>query len=181
MCADKFFLDDAELCAKEKKSKTVCEFRVHSTIKKLMLSTQRVCITKEQVLTAAKLAHRKWLLLHPPEPPFVFLQGDAQLSHMIWRTSVTMSRDLWYMRMSGRLFMVRLPLVRNSLELFARIAKRYEAANPKKPPLGRPFGSLDFELRDVAGWRFRGDVVINAEESALIAKLRPGEFWRWRL
>jgi hypothetical protein len=53
--ADKFFPNDAELCAKEKKSKTVCEFCVHLTNKKLMLSTQRVCERKEQVFPAAKL------------------------------------------------------------------------------------------------------------------------------
>ena len=139
-----------------------------------MLSTQRACMTEEQVLRAAKLAHREWLLLHPPEPPFVFLQSVTKLLHMIWRTSVPMSRELWYVRMSGSHLWFVCPWCERAGTFCAH---RNAVRVPPKPPLGHQFGSLDFELHDFAGWRFRGDVVINAEESALIAKSRPGEFW----
>ncbi len=171
------FMDDAELCARDRSTK-VCGFCVHLTNKALMLKTQLVCITSDQVIPAAKMAHKKWLLLNPPEPPFVFLQTDCKLSHMIWRTPLTVSKDMWYVRLGGRQLTVRLPLVNKAVKRFAAIAERFEATKPKQP-LRHPFTSLDFELRNVNAWRIRGDVepFLDAHDSELITKLRPGEFW----
>ena len=75
-----------------------------------MLNTQHVCITREHVLPMRQLAHKKWILLHPPEPPFVILQSDAPLAHMLWRTPVTISKDLWYVRVGKRQLIVRMPV-----------------------------------------------------------------------
>jgi CRISPR type IV-associated protein Csf1 len=172
------FMDSPELCARDK-STQVCGYCVHLTNKSLMLKTQLVCVTQEHVIPAAKLVHKKWLLLNPPEPPFVFLQTDAKLAHMIWRTPITVSQDMWYVRLGGRQLTVRLRLVRKALERFKGIAERFEAAKHPKQPLRHPFSTLDFELRDLHAWRIRGDVAsfLDAHDSDLILALKPGEYW----
>jgi CRISPR type IV-associated protein Csf1 len=171
------FMDAVELCARDKSTK-ICGYCVHLTAKELMLKTQLVCITSDRVIPAAKLAHKKWLLLYPPEPPFVFLQTDTKLSHMIWRTPVTVSKDLWYVRLGGRQLTVRIALVKNALDCFEQIAERFGASKSQRN-LRHPFTSLDFGLRDLNAWRIRRDVApfLDASDSELIMKLRPGEYW----
>ena len=171
------FMDALELCARDKSTK-ICGYCVHLTAKELMLKTQLVCITRDRVIPAARLAHKKWLLLNPPEPPFVFLQTDTKLSHMIWRTPITVSQDLWYVRLGGRQLTVRLPLVKKALDHFKRIAEGFEASKPTQK-LRHPFTSLDFELRNPNAWRIRRDVkpYLRVEDFNCIVKLRPGEYW----
>jgi CRISPR type IV-associated protein Csf1 len=171
------FMDSPELCARDK-STQVCGYCVHLTNKSLMLKTQLVCVTQEHVIPAAKLVHKKWLLLNPPEPPFVFLQTDAKLAHMIWRTPITVSQDMWYVRLGGRQLTVRLPLVKKALDHFKWIAEGFEASKPTQK-LRHPFTSLDFELRDLNAWRIRRDVkpYLRVEDFNCIVKLRPGEYW----
>jgi CRISPR type IV-associated protein Csf1 len=171
------FMDAPELCARDTSAK-ICGYCVHLTAKKLMLKTQLVCITSDRVIPAARLAHKKWLLLNPPELPFVFLQTDTKLSHMIWRTPITVSKDLWYVRLGARQLTVRLPLVKKALEHFKRIAARFEASKPSQT-LRHPFTSLDFELRNLNAWQFRPDVkgYLHVEDFNCIVKLRPGEYW----
>jgi CRISPR type IV-associated protein Csf1 len=171
------FMDAPELCARDKSTK-LCGYCVHLTAKELMLKTQLVCVTSDRVIPAAKVAHKKWLLLHPPDPPFVFLQTDTKLSHMIWRTPITLSQDLWYVRLGGRQLTVRLPLVKKALQSFKQIVQEFEASNPQKK-LRHPFTSLDFALRDPNAWRIRRDVTpfLDADDSELIMTLRPGEYW----
>jgi len=45
--------------------------------------------------------------------------------------------------------------------------------------LRHPFGSLDFELRDLNAWRIRRDVAayLDLDDLELITSLRPGEYW----
>jgi CRISPR type IV-associated protein Csf1 len=171
------FMDGPELCARDKSTR-ICGYCGHLTKGNVMRKTQRVCITRTQVVPAAKLAHKKWLLLNPPQPPFVFLQGQSKLSHMIWRTPVTLSQKLWYVRLGARLLTVRLPLVKKALDRFKEIAERFDASNPEGR-LQHPFGSLDFELRDLNSWRIRRDVApyLEVHDLSLIATLRPGEYW----
>lgn len=169
------FMDVQDLCAGSNK---LCGYCVHLTDKLLMLWTQHACITTTGVYPARKLAHKQWLLLNPPTPPFVFVQSNTTLSHLIWRTPVTMSQDLWYMRISGRQFTIRFPLVKATLERFTQLSKRFEDSKPKWP-LRHPFTHLDFDLRDPAAWEIRQDVqkYLEKEDRQLLNNLRPGEFW----
>ena len=160
-------------------STKVCGFCVHLTNKALMLKTQLVCVTQTEVIPAAKLVHKKWLLLNLPEPPFVFLQTDTKLAHMIWRTPLTVSKELLFVRLGARQLLVRMALVRKATECFAGIADRFEAkAHPKKP-LRHPFAFLDLELRDLQSWKIRRDVapMIDAQDAGIITALNPGEYW----
>jgi CRISPR type IV-associated protein Csf1 len=171
------FMDAPELCARDRSTK-ICGYCVHLTKIAVILKTQRVCITSKEVIPAARLAHVKWLLLNPPEPPFVLLQNQAKLSHMIWRTPLTLSKQLWYVRMGTRQITVRLALVAKALDRFKRIVDRIEGPKANQR-LQHPFNLLDFELRNLDAWRIRRDVgpCLDAEDRELIATLRPGEYW----
>jgi CRISPR type IV-associated protein Csf1 len=143
-----------------------------------MLKTQLVCVTATAMIPAARPTHKKWLLLNPPEPPFVFLQTDSKLSHMIWRTPVTLSKELWYVRLGARLIVVRLPVVHEALKRFNQIAQRFDHSKHKWVP-NHPFTSLDFELRNPNCWRIRNDLGPYLERGDLdfITTLQPGEYW----
>lgn len=179
------FMDGPELCARDTAKDVVCGYCIHLTTKPVMQSTQYVCITTKQVLPMRQLAHKKWLLLHPPEPPFVVVQSDTQLAHLIWRTPVTQSKDLWYVRLGKRQLIVRMPLVREALQRFAALADRVPIAQPKTkkskeaPRLRSPFTSLGYELDDLDFWKIRSDVrpYLKPDDLAMINSLRPGEYW----
>jgi len=150
-----------------------------------MQKTQHACITRDHILPFHKLTHKKWLLLHPPEPPFVVLQSDAKLAHMVWRTPVTISKDLWYVRLGKRQLIVRMPLVRAALECFASVADRFASVQPQTkkgaapPRLLSPFATLGYNLDDLDLWRIRSDVrpYLNSNDFDQIHKLRLGEYW----
>jgi CRISPR type IV-associated protein Csf1 len=171
------FMDAPELCARDRSTK-ICGYCVHLTKMTVILQTQRVCITSKQLIPAARLAHVKWLLLNPPEPPFLLLQNQNKLSHMIWRTPLTLSRELWYVRMGAKLLMVRLALVAKALNRFRYISDRIDGLKANQR-LRHPFNLLDCELRNLSSWRIRRDVGprLLIEDQELIAMLRPGEYW----
>ena len=178
------FMDGPELCARDSARNIVCGFCVHLTGKKVMLNTQHVCITREHVLPMRQLAHKKWILLHPPEPPFVIVQSDAPLAHMLWRTPVTISKDLWYVRVGKRQLIVRMAFVKEALRRFEAVATRYADARPARKEreqqlVRSPFVLLGYELDDLVLWRLRSDVrpYVEPDDVNLINKLRPGEYW----
>ena len=69
-----------------------------------------------------------------PEPPFVFLQTDPKLSHIIWRTPITVSQDLWYVRLGGRQLAVTFTkaLVKKALDHFKQVARDSKRLNPHR-------------------------------------------------
>ena len=182
---DKTFMNGTDLCARDTSRDVICGYCVHLTKKTLMLRTQNVCITREHLLPFHKLAHKKWLLQHPPEPPFVVLQSDAKLAHMIWRTPITVSKDLWYVRLGKHQLIVRMPLVHEAFESFESVADRFAASQPKikrgdaPTRLTSPFSALGYALDDLDFWRIRSDVrpCLSPDDFELIRKLRPGEYW----
>ena len=103
---------------------------------------------------------------------------------MVWRTPVTITKDLWYVRLGKRQLIVRMPLVRAALDCFASVADRFASAQPQKkgaapPRLLSPFTAIGYELDDLDYWRIRSDVLpyLNSNDFELIHKLRPGEYW----
>lgn len=179
------FMNATDLCARETARDILCGYCVHLTNKTVMHKTQNSCITREHILPFHKLIHKKWLLLHPPEPPFVVLQSDAKLAHLIWRTPITLSKDMWYVRLGKQQLIVRMPLVHTALESFQSVADRFATSHPKtkkgdtQPRLLSPFSSLGYELNNLDFWRIRSDVrsCLSSDDFELIHKLRPGEYW----
>lgn len=62
----------------------------------MLRNFQRVVITKEGLYPIGFDAHRAWLWLTPPEPPFAVVINHSTMGayHYIWRTPVSMSKQL---------------------------------------------------------------------------------------
>jgi CRISPR type IV-associated protein Csf1 len=181
--ASSSFMDGPELCARNASS-NVCGCCVYLTDKPLMMRIKNVCITRTQMLSAAKLVHKHWLLRNPPQPPFVLVLSDKKSAHLVWKTQVTEDENYWYVRLGERLLTIRMPLVRRALEQFADISRRFEETqrnSGKKPPnsFRHPFTSLDFWLRDLRMGELRYDVepYLKEEDRRLLVDLRIGELW----
>ena len=48
-----------------------------------------------------------WFLLNPPTPPFVMIFGLAKMEHLLWRTPLSLSREVFFIRLGQRLLRVR--------------------------------------------------------------------------
>ena len=48
-----------------------------------------------------------WFLLNPPTPPFVMICSLAKMEHLLWRTPLSLSRELFFVRLGQRLLRVR--------------------------------------------------------------------------
>lgn len=48
-----------------------------------------------------------WFLLNPPTPPFVMIFGFAKMEHLLWRTPLSLSREVFFIRLGQRLLRVR--------------------------------------------------------------------------
>ena len=181
---DDGFTNGPDLCARDRSRDILCGYCVHLKNAELMTKTQNVCITAHDLVPMSKLEHKKWLLLNPPDPPFVVVQSDTKRAHLIWRTPVTVSKELWYVRLGRRQLMVRMPLIREAVQRFSAIAARFADAQPaqkkqQRYPLRSPFTSLGYGLDEMDFWRLRSDVepYLSKEDVDLIYKLRPGEYW----
>ncbi len=133
------------------------------------------------VFRLASNADQCWLLLNPPEPPFIAILSDIQQQHLIWRAPVNWNRDLIKVRMGDRILRVRRKVLMQAVDAVARSRNRMEAAGV----IGKhPFQGLDRELASVHGTAIRHDVRRIAVNDRLLAadlvfleSLSMGELW----
>lgn len=63
--------------------------------------------TLDGVWKFASNEHQAAFFLNPPEPPFAAIFSTKQQQHMIWRTPVSHSRELYTVRVDGDLLTIR--------------------------------------------------------------------------
>lgn len=112
--------------------------------KAAMLRTQKAIFTTNGAYPIAKDANRRWMLENLPKPPFLIVASDTHLVHMVWRTPLSLSRELFYIRLGARLLTVRMPLVRAIAAEFAKLPKG-----------AFPFSTGDREFKDMRSGRLR--------------------------
>jgi CRISPR type IV-associated protein Csf1 len=128
-----------------------------------------------------------WFLLHPPEPPFAMFFGIAQMEHMIWRTPLSLSRDLFFVRLGQRNLRVNRPRV---LDVVERSGACVAAVNDwlegeGRKPIKQPFMSIARELNSVGSGQITGSVRDAADAGIEEAKafverfseLSSGDLW----
>jgi CRISPR type IV-associated protein Csf1 len=125
-------------------------------------STAKSFITATEALPIFKGANRRWVLENLPAPPFVAVCADAKGCHQIWRTPITMSRELVHLRIGSRLMTIRMPLV---YALAAELSK-----------FENPFRSYDWDLKNVNSGILRFGVT-SPELERLYPHAGPGEWW----
>ena len=130
--------------------------------KSVLGSTAKAFISATEALPIFKGENRVWVLQNLPTTPFVAVCGDTKCSHQIWRTPITMSRELVHLRLGSRLLTIRMPLV----DALAAELSKFE----------HPFRSYDWNLKDVNSGALRFGVT-SPELERLYPHAGTGEWW----
>lgn len=124
-------------------------------------------------------------LLNPPEPPFVAILSTRQQQHMIWRTPVSMSRELFFVRLDGDILQIRRKVLMDALAAWKHAVEVMATTIPdgsKRPLKGAP-AWIDRQLESSATGMLREDVEALlrqvGDEWAIekINALSMGEWW----
>lgn len=88
--------------------------------------------TRDNVYKFASNDQQAAFLLNPPEPPFVAIFSTKQQQHMIWRTPLSLSRQLYTVRVDNFVL-----LIRHAVLMEAWRAYRYAEEVMASTPLAR--------------------------------------------
>jgi|APLak6261703504_1056268.scaffolds.fasta_scaffold02539_3 CRISPR type IV-associated protein Csf1 len=144
-------------------------------------------ITESGVYKFASNNDIAFWLLNPPNAPFIMMRGDQKTQHLVWRTPVNYSPDVYQVRFGEKMLIIRrkqLILARDAaLRLSARIAdgsSKKSAAKSFHTPFVKPVRDMDSLI---AGQLRPQIVAIGNDEPAVAADLHiinqctPGEIW----
>jgi CRISPR type IV-associated protein Csf1 len=175
------FIDYPALAAR---SDYVCGYCMALWNKPFMARAAKAIITTEGVFKLWSNDDLTLFLLEPPKPPFVAYLADAKGQHLIWRTPVSLSRDLFTLRLGTRKLVLRRPAYLQGVQDCALI-EAATAATGKKKAVRLPF--LDArDLDQPAAGRMREDVRRSLEEAgaadalaafARVATLTAADRW----
>lgn len=96
-------------------SRVVCWRCVHVRAKTLLNGLSYALICPDAIYSIAKDTEKAWLFLETPEPPFVVVHSSSTMQHLVWRTPVTLSKDLIQVRFGDNLFVVRPKVVKEAI------------------------------------------------------------------
>ncbi len=169
----KNFMDAAALTHRSRPG-TLCGDCAALSTKMVMMVTQNCLITSEGVFSLASSGAKKQFLLQPPAPPFAVCFSDTTLQHLIWRTPISYSHTLIYLRISSRLFRLNLPHVRQAFDLCRTLQSRAGFGEADSPLL-----SLDYHWRSLTAAYLHPAIEATASptELAEFCRLGPGEWW----
>lgn len=154
------FTDAPSLVARDHAS-GVCGYCQPMLDKKVIDASRSILITRQGVWNLSKNTHKKWFLENIPNEPFVLCAGETNNGqHLIWQTPVSLSPNLFYLRVSKRTFEVRMDKIREAQSHFVRIPEILEASfrarhpdkkMPKTSLPSQPFVGIDRTLRHLTG------------------------------
>lgn len=178
----KSFTDYSSLRASE--SKIICGWC--ATLKKSAELTQKFSksiVCSEGLFPFAKNDHIAYWLLNPPRPPFIIVIGDQKRQHLYWRTDVSISQDIFNIRIGESQFLIRREKLISGLQACKRITAIINAENSSKK-INSPFLVLSRDLSELAHAKLRSDVLeaalSNDEIKSAISELLTlthGEVW----
>lgn len=91
--------------------------------------------TTDGVFKFASNDQQAAFLLNPPEPPFAAIFSTRQQQHMIWRTPVSLSREIYTVRVDGDLLTIRQAMLMEGLRAYQHAIS--VMANTPHPRTGR--------------------------------------------
>lgn len=91
--------------------------------------------TADNVYKFASNDQQAAFLLNPPEPPFAAIFSTRQQQHMIWRTPVSLSREIYTVRVDGDLLVIRQKVLLEGLRAYQHALS--VMANTPHPRSGR--------------------------------------------
>lgn len=143
-------------------------------------------ICSEGVFPAASNDHLAYWILNPPEGPWLFLQGDQKVQHVVWRAPVNRSKDLFHVRAGESVLSIRRQRVVDGAAAAKELAAIATAIRTvkKSTPLKSPFVSLSRDLDALSQGSLRRELLTHAKTDAKTAELvqfilsmTAGELW----
>lgn len=99
-----------------------------------LMGLQSFVATEHQVYDLGNPGIRSAALLSPPDPPFLFVLGTMskpQFQHLIWRTPLSLSKDLFTVRLGGSLMQIRPRVVKEAVAASQQLLDAYRAINKR--------------------------------------------------
>jgi CRISPR type IV-associated protein Csf1 len=122
-------------------------------------------------------------LMNPPKPPFMLMIGDQKRQHLVWRTPINHSREIYQVRFGSKLLTIRRSRLAPALEACDQLSAAASIGR-KGGALKSPFQSMARALKDIKHSKINSkvyDVVKSNPELKpaldFITNLTPGELW----
>lgn len=138
-------------------SRQVCQHCAAVTANAVLVKTQMAVMNAQGAWLLSKDAHRVWLLLTPPAPPFVATISDSMKQHLVWRARVTMDINLIHVRLGMSDLTIRRPLLLEAVEWCRQAADLARQHKIKVTP-DHPFSFLDRKRADLQHAVVRRDI-----------------------
>lgn len=166
------FMDGPSLASK---SGCVCGYCSAAKQVDVLRYMQKAVFTPTGAYSLAKDVHRAWFLLTPPEPPFVAVVSDTMIQHLIWRTPINYSKDVFVVRLGQRLLKIRRPVLIKAVEESASFMENESVNTKLAQPMKHPFASLSREVDGLSHGQIRNE--FTGRVPKILLTLTPGELW----
>lgn len=170
-------------------SHVICGYCASSSQDPWTQAWMHAVITEKGVYKFASNNDIAYWLLNPPSTPFIMMKGDQQKQHLVWRTPVNYSREIYQVRIGEKMVTIRLKHLLSArdsalalsalLEEQAQITKKTKATKFYTPFI-RPVREMD----DYVAGRLRREVEVMAQENDIanhhakvLKQCTPGEIW----
>lgn len=177
----------------EPNSKFKCPDCESINVPEILRNRRSSVVTEEGWFPVSKWHHLCWFLLNPPRPPFLFFVSDSKNAflqqHMVWRTPVSLSPELFYLRHGNDLFVINhsrlmaafkaCQVVTDALNAYIDDKYQNDSGSSK---LRHPFLSLDDQRANTSHGSINPLVYelegrVDPDLINLIAGLNSGEAW----
>lgn len=143
----------------------------------------KTVMCQEGVFAAASNADISYWISNPPEGPWIWVMGDQKRQHIVWKSTVNTSREVFQVRLGENNMTVRRQKVIDAIAASRRLAAAASVGR-KGAPLKSPFARLSRDLDDPAHGSIRADLHKKAKDDpqvradiASIQTCTPGELW----
>lgn len=146
----------------------------------------KTVVTPEGIFPAARNDHLAYWMLNPPQGPWLFLQGDQKIQHVVWRAPVNYSPDFYFVRAGESLLSIRRQHLRDGVEAvraLAATATQLRAAK-RGAPLKSPFLTLSRDRDAPSQGALRHELLKHAQTDKdtarqvdVVGNLTAGELW----
>lgn len=164
-------------------SKYICIYCEALTKANILRYAGKVALTETGAFSMTKYKQIASVILNPPEPPFVLCYAERKQQHVIWRSSVNLSREYFHVQMGARRIPVRRQLILKAIDDFNQAVECMKDMGMKSGYSG-PFSDLDIRLQSTHHGEFRYDVIKRLNENPVLEQaiiflktLRASDLW----
>ena len=131
-------------------------------------------VNKDGAWSLSKDENRKWLLLDPPEPPFVAFIATTMSQHLAWKAKPTLDKDRIALLVGKIQYMIDRPLLLQCVEDAKELVDWVRLNGKIKITPNHPYAALSRDGGDERHGTIRRDIeefVINSGDQKMIAIL----------